>query len=260
MTSGVRHPGEAPGVTGPVLAIDTALAACSVALDPGEGQGGPGRPGSGNAAPVWRRLGMERGQAEALMPLVAEVLAESDLAARDLALVAVTLGPGSFTGLRVGVAAARGLALAVGCPVVGVSVCEVLADAVMDSGPEDAAPVLTLIDSRRGDLFAQAFAGRDDLGLPRPLEPITSWTAEETAGCLADEAWAGLGTRVVGDGAARALGRILDPDRDLPDPLRIARLGRGCRRDPTRRDAPVLPLYIRPPDARVAPNGGRLWA
>src|SRR5262249_11140968 len=94
-----------------VLAIDTALEACSVAVLDTE------------RADVrfHESIAMQRGHAEALMPLVARVLARSSLDFSALDRIAVTTGPGSFTGLRVGIAAARGIALAAGKPAIGLS-------------------------------------------------------------------------------------------------------------------------------------------
>lgn len=220
------------------LALDTALAACSVALV------------SPDSVLATRHQPMERGQAEALVPLIAAVMAEADQTPSALGQVAVTIGPGSFTGLRVGLATARGLGVALGCPVRGVGVAETLADAVMDDhGPATPdAPVLVLIDSKRGDLFVQRFAGRDAQGLPVALDPPHAVSLDEARG-LAEAA--GF---VAGDGAAK-LGR--EPVVVFPDPVRIARL--AARRPPEAALAP-LPLYLRPPDAVLAPNGGRLWA
>ncbi len=94
-----------------VLAIDTALAACSAAvLDLDRG---------GILAHASRL--MERGHAEALMPMVAQVMSEAKLEFGELDRIAVTIGPGSFTGMRVGVAAARGIALAAAKPIVALT-------------------------------------------------------------------------------------------------------------------------------------------
>src|SRR3974390_2816555 len=94
-----------------VLAIDTAPSACSAA-----------GAHTGQAALLAReQLAMARGQAEALMPLIERVMVEADIGFTSLDRIAVTTGPGSFTGLRVGISAARGLALATGKPAIGLT-------------------------------------------------------------------------------------------------------------------------------------------
>src|SRR5437763_14049424 len=106
-----------------VLAIDTALAACSAAvLDTRQG-----------AVLAGETLPMARGHAEALMPLIARVMDEAEVEFKQLDRIAVTTGPGSFTGLRVGIAAASGIALAAGKTAVGISSLEGYADPHIES-------------------------------------------------------------------------------------------------------------------------------
>src|SRR6266702_3656731 len=100
-----------------ILAIDTALEACSVAVFDTEG----------SSRARSRSLPMARGHAEALMPLIATVMSDARTEFDELDRIAVTVGPGSFTGLRVGVAAARGIALAAGKPVVGLTTLSAIA-------------------------------------------------------------------------------------------------------------------------------------
>ena len=122
-----------------VLAIDTALEACAAAvLDTGRGL-------------TSRSLPMMRGHAEALMPLVATVMSTAGGEFSDLDRIAVTVGPGSFTGLRVGVAAARGLALAAGKPAVGLSTLAALAAPFFDA--DDAKALLAVIDARHDQVY-----------------------------------------------------------------------------------------------------------
>ncbi len=129
-----------------LLAIDTALAACSAAvLDTAHG---------GMVAS--ESLPMVRGHAEALMPLVARVIKASGLAFADLDRIVVTTGPGSFTGLRVGIAAARGFGLATKIPVVGVSTLSAYAAPYL--GVDNKNPVLAAIDARPAHVFLQVFA------------------------------------------------------------------------------------------------------
>ena len=100
---------------------------------------------------------MERGQAEALLPLIASVLAEAATSLDELDLIAVTVGPGTFTGLRIGLAAARGMAVAAGLPVAGVTTTETVAYAVPEA-ERRGRTLLVAIDGKRADIFVQAFA------------------------------------------------------------------------------------------------------
>jgi tRNA threonylcarbamoyladenosine biosynthesis protein TsaB len=127
-----------------VLAIDTALEACSAAvLDTGAGH------------LTSRSLSMMRGHAEALMPLIATVMSDAGVEFAELDRIAVTVGPGSFTGLRVGVAAARAIALAAGKPAVGLTTLTALAAPFL---AEDASGALmSVIDARHDRVYMQLF-------------------------------------------------------------------------------------------------------
>ncbi|MEA1649657.1 tRNA (adenosine(37)-N6)-threonylcarbamoyltransferase complex dimerization subunit type 1 TsaB [Nitrospirillum sp. BR 11164] len=141
---------------GPTIAlgVDTATSVCAVALwrvDPATGQSGP------LAA---KAEALARGQAERLLPLVEEVLAEAGLDYAAIDRYGVTIGPGAFTGLRVGLAAARGLALAAGRPLMGITGLQAFAHAAVHGlgGTVPAGrPLLVAIDSRRDDFYLQAF-------------------------------------------------------------------------------------------------------
>jgi tRNA threonylcarbamoyl adenosine modification protein YeaZ len=135
-----------------VLALDTALAACSVAvLDTRHG--------------ILARasLPMQRGQAEALLPLIDQVMEDAGVTFADLHRVAATVGPGSFTGLRVGVSAARGIALAARKQVVGVTTLAALAAPAQTLAKNTA--VLAAIDARHGQCYVQSFG---DGPVPEP--------------------------------------------------------------------------------------------
>ena len=129
-----------------VLAIDTALGACAAAvLDARLGE-----------VLASESLPMQRGHAEAIMPLIARVM---DAAFVDFALldrIAVTVGPGSFTGLRVGIAAARGIALAAGKPAIGLSTLSALAAPHVAS--RAGATIMAAIDGRNEQVYFQVFA------------------------------------------------------------------------------------------------------
>src|SRR4051795_13526724 len=131
-----------------ILAIDTALDACAAGvLDTGQ-----------NKLIAQESLAMKRGHAEALMPLIARVMRESGVAFSALDRIAATTGPGSFTGLRVGLSAARGIALAAGKPVVGVTTLTAFA-APLVSENEKPRPVLAAIDARHDHVYYQVVDG-----------------------------------------------------------------------------------------------------
>jgi tRNA threonylcarbamoyladenosine biosynthesis protein TsaB len=106
---------------------------------------------------------MEKGQAERLMPLLGELLAEAGVIWRDLAAIAVGVGPGNFTGVRISVAAARGLALGLEIPAIGVTRLEALAHGL----PR---PLTVIEDARRGEVYVQSF-GSDGAGVARIAKP-----------------------------------------------------------------------------------------
>jgi tRNA threonylcarbamoyl adenosine modification protein YeaZ len=121
----------------PILAFDTSAAHCAAAL-------------LWDGGLILRDEPMQKGQAERLMPMLEEVLAEGGLVWRDLMALAVGTGPGNFTGVRIAVAAARGLALGLGIPAVGVTRLEALAYGL----PR---PVTVIEDARRGEVYVQLF-------------------------------------------------------------------------------------------------------
>src|SRR5438094_7167038 len=128
-----------------VLAIDTALSVCAAAvLD------------TRRAAMIASEtLPLTRGHAEAVMPLIARVMDHAQVEFRDLDRIAVTTGPGSFTGLRVGISAARGIALAAGKPAVGLSTLAALAAPLIAT--DDGTQVLAAIDARHEHIYLQVF-------------------------------------------------------------------------------------------------------
>lgn len=215
-----------------LLAIDCSAAACSVAV----------RDGATVLAAV--HTAMERGHAEALMPMVAAVLADSGLDWERLGAIAATIGPGSFTGVRIGLAAARGIALATGLTTVPVTSLEAVAET---AGPGEV-PLLVVLGSKRRDLYGQWFdpAGRP-LGAPQAALPEALWQARPP----------GTGdARVAGDAAAALLASPPDPAVRLlpagdrgPDALAVAAV--ALRRLAATGGGPLSPLYLRPPDVSL---------
>ena len=220
-----------------VLAFDTTAAACSVALV------GNGTTLASVSEP------MDQGQAETLLPLIERVIGDAGVSYDALDRIAVTVGPGSFTGVRVGLSTARALGLAANKPVIGVSSLEVLAHAVPATERAQAALILTAVDTKRGDLYLQTFdaAHHTPQGAPAALPPaeIPNWlTAHNVV--------------VIGDGAALACAYLKDARASqanvLPDAALLAAL--AATRDPD--PAGPLPLYVLPPKITLAPHGGRL--
>lgn len=215
-----------------LLAIDTALAACSAAvLDTAEG-----------GIVASESLAMTRGHAEALMPLVARVMQASGTAFRDLDRIVVTNGPGSFTGLRVGVAAARGLGVALTRPVIGVSTLSAYAAPYL--GRDTGYPVVAAIDARHAHVYLQVFrADARAVAAPR-FAPLADAVHAASGGvaCIV-----GSAAQAVADGLAQAgLAPPAIDARATPDIAWIAQIGA----DLPEADAPPKPQYLRAPDAQ----------
>lgn len=222
-----------------VLAIDTALAACSAALfdtDKGGIIASESQP-------------MTRGHAEALMPLLARLMDGSGMAFQDLDRVVVTTGPGSFTGLRVGISAARGIALAADKPAVGVSTLTAYAAPYLAA--DDTVPVIAAIDARHEHVYLQVFGpGGRSVVAPR-------LAALSEAVRAASEAAA----RIVGSAAEAVASRLSATDpapavidgRGAPDIAWVARMGAVVPPG----HSPPKPQYLRAPDAQPQ-NAARL--
>ncbi|MES3030280.1 MAG: tRNA (adenosine(37)-N6)-threonylcarbamoyltransferase complex dimerization subunit type 1 TsaB [Pseudomonadota bacterium] len=210
-----------------VLAIDTCLFACSVAVVDGE-------------RVLARRVEpMSRGHQERLAPLVQEAMVEAGLGFDRLDRIGVTVGPGSFTGLRVGLAFAKGLAAALSIPAVGVGSLEALAE------PERG-NVVAVLDAKRGQVYLQAFSDGVPVSAPDalPIETAAARLAE-----FAPDTLIGTGAALLAD--VRPGVRVVPAD--VTDPVAVARLAAG------RSPVPPRPLYLRAPDAKL-PGGKTLEA
>lgn len=219
-----------------ILAFDTTAGACSAAV----------LRGGTVAAAEYER--MTRGHAEALMPMIGRVMAEAGLSYNDLDAVGVTVGPGAFTGIRIGLAAARGIGLAAGIPVIGVSTLHALA-------PVAGGDVLAVMDTKRNDFYAQRFRDGAPEGEPAVVD------AEALVRMAAD----GGTVTILGD-AAVAAATILDeagcavagvesaaaPRAERVAEIAAARFAKGGDFPPPE------PLYLRPPMAKLPKNGGAL--
>lgn len=181
---------------------------------------------------------MSHGHAVELLPMIERVMNAGGLDLRQIERIAVTVGPGGFTGLRIGLATARGLGLAIGCPVVGISSFQVAAGAVANRPDR----FLVVLDSRRTEPYA-ALLSRD-LSF---LRPPALMTLEEIWALIGEEAVA----TVVGDGLAALQG---GQPQDKAAPILIeaatdAAVAAALAADPGHRfDLPPDPVYIRPPD------------
>jgi tRNA threonylcarbamoyladenosine biosynthesis protein TsaB len=216
-----------------ILAIDTALDACSAGvLDTDAGK-----------LIALESQPMKRGHAEALMPLIARVIKQAGIAFASFDRIAVTTGPGSFTGLRVGLSAARGIALAADKPVVGLTTLTAYAAPVVSENAEQ--PVISAIDARHDQVYFQVVSG-DGSSLIRPrVAPIEEALRASRFGA----------PHLVGNAAGILADRwptdALPPFRvdaqPAPDIEWVAWLGAAVNPD----TAPARPYYLRAPDAKL---------
>ena len=212
-----------------VLALDTALAACSAAL----------YDSTQRRVLATRHEPMQRGHAERLADMVDEVMREAGLPFRDIDRIAVTTGPGAFTGVRIALAFARALAVALNCPVVGVTTLQALAASAQTQA--EGRPVAAVIDARRGEVYFQMFAA--DL---TPLTPAqTLSVAQFTPDFPATHALLiGSGTELVAGHCPQLTSTGLSA---LPQPDALAAFA-ATLEDP---GTPPVPVYLRAPDAKA---------
>lgn len=198
---------------------------------------------------------MRHGHAEALLPMIERVVEAAGLSPSQFDAVAVSVGPGGFTGIRVGLAAARGIALAVKARLVGVSSFAAVAARMAQTRGERCPRLLVALDSRRADLYVQLFAPGGAAPLAAPQAILPERLAEFVAS-VARSRVAGAPLVIAGDAAATAaaaLARHADctiaPD-SAADAVSVA--AAALRRLHERGAAdPVRPLYLRPPDVTL---------
>lgn len=231
-----------------ILGLDSATTACSAAISI-----------DGNAI-THRHQAMTRGQSEAMIPMVETVFAEAELEAKDLDLIVVSVGPGAFTGLRIAIATALGLSLASGVDAAGVSTMDVLAYGARLAMAEPTDAIVAL-GSRRDDVYLQVFSATGQA--VNPVEAVAPDGLPDWATAVSISA----PTLVVGDATERVFeafaaknlpvtvsGASGVPDAVLVAALAVEKISKGQSLLPTK------PLYLRPPDAVVPKNGGRLRA
>ncbi len=208
-----------------MLAIETSGSACSVAMradDTAMGQ-----------PPVHEIVATSHGHATALAPMIERLARATGVELKALKAIAVSCGPGGFTGIRVGLATARAMALAIGCPIVGIGSFQALAATAARSGGPLAARNLVVLDSRRSELFAIELG--PDL---QPLSPPALLSADEIA------ARCRIGNiALIADAELTQLA-ALDGLTANADAVAVAELAA------TRPDLhqPAEPIYLRPPD------------
>jgi tRNA threonylcarbamoyladenosine biosynthesis protein TsaB len=214
-----------------ILSIDTALDACAAAvLDTAGG------------VIASESLAMKRGHAEALMPLIARVMKASGTAFAALDRVAATTGPGSFTGLRVGLSAARGIALAAGKPVVGVTTLTAFAAPVVSENSPH--PVISAVDARHDQVYFQVLGG-DGRSLIKPkVAPITE--ALEAARFGTPHLVGNAADIVAQRWPADAPPPFKVDQQAAPDIAWVAWLGAAVNPE----SSPARPYYLRAPDAK----------
>jgi tRNA threonylcarbamoyladenosine biosynthesis protein TsaB len=233
-----------------LLAIDTAGSACSVAV------------GCGPALLAAECRAMRHGHAEALLPMIDRVMGAAALAPAALDGVAVAVGPGGFTGIRVGLGAAHGIALALTARLIGVTSFAAVIASLASAASVPGAPkaVLVALDSRRDDLYVQLFDRADAEPLAEPAAVLPDALADYVAGFvgaaplliagdMAEQAEAVLGghfdVAIVADSAPDARGVLAAALRQI-------------ERDPA--GSPPRPLYLRPPDVTMPMRRGPVRA
>jgi tRNA threonylcarbamoyladenosine biosynthesis protein TsaB len=252
-----------------VVGFDTATSATAAALSLGEGPVAELRddpPG-----------GAHPGHATRLLAMAQELLDGAGVGWAELDLIAVGLGPGTFTGLRVGIATARGLAQSLSLPVVGVGSLQALAEPALeatargsdaDAGAAGGRAVLAVIDARRGEAFAAAFELAGDIAGPIATE-LTAPAALAPADLgapMQDLDARGLAREwlAVGDGAVRYRAELEHAGAGVPSDssllhrvsaAAICAAGARSARTPTGSLDAILPDYRRRPDAELALEG-----
>jgi len=225
-----------------VLAFDTTTTACSVSV-------------CQNGTVLFHHTEtMVRGQSEVLIPMILDGLHTAQVAFQQLERIAVTIGPGSFTGVRIGLAAARALGLAADIPVLGLTSTEVLAHAVpdMERKPvnQPSRNTVVAIDAKRSDVYIQVFD--PDLNAIQKAAAVTPQDFAIGVGAAPNV--------LIGDGAELLFqhlakeNTILSSGAPQPDTRILAALATSLPIP----NGPPRPLYIRPPDAIIPADGGRL--
>lgn len=219
-----------------ILGIDTALGACSVALLDGDHVVGHAHEK------------MQRGHAEALAPMAEAVMRQSGIALSAVQRLAVTTGPGTFTGQRVGLAFARAMALALKIPIVGVTTLDAIAAQALSEDHFDWAVAIS--DAKRGEVYLGARASSGKTLLPASLvghEAAAEQVLEMLPSYGSNLVLAGTGADLLRSLLESEGGNLNPAKVQQPDAIFVARLGAALPAP----DSPPRPLYLRPPDAKL---------
>lgn len=222
-----------------LLAMDCAGPACSVALFRGDG------------VVAARHEAMQRGQSERLVPMINEVLNDACVPPADLDRLAVTVGPGAFTGIRIGLASARAMSLALDIPATGITTFDATIRNFLSGRPTlPTHPVAVVLETKRRDYYARIF-GPDGAA----LSDGSALDGPTLCGLLAEKA--AEGCILIGDGARRFLEKdgadIAAADLICGDGYTAVDVGHCALGLPSDRSQPPRPLYLRPPDVTVRP-------
>lgn len=218
-----------------LLAFDTCFNACSVAIGV--------RSDAGIEIVTTRFESMATGQAERLLPMISNCFAEAKLSMNDIGTIVVTTGPGTFTGTRIGISAAKGLALVNQVPVVGLSSMHLMARHVALANVQSS-DIAIVIDVRRNEVYHQLF---DKHGLkPRTKPELMSVAQAREVLSSSECVLFGNGAALVASHSQAQLLRNENASELLPD-ARYA-LNLGLIRNLS--EAAILPLYLRAPDAK----------
>lgn len=221
-----------------VMGLDTALQRCSVAIL------------QDDAILAEEAVGMERGHAEQIAPMTAAALHAAGVKIADLDRIGVVVGPGGFTGVRVALAFARGLAVGTGVPVVGVTSLAALAGNVGVGNRERDSLVAAVVDARRGQVYAALYDGDETLVEPFVADPEQALRrlARGARGRPVLTVGTGAGLMLVPPGEWRACG--------APDQIEARVVARLAAAAPAP-SGPPKPLYLRPPDAKPSSAGAQ---
>ena len=232
-----------------ILGIDSATSVCSVALVRGDKTIGA----------ITKK--MSRGQAEELLVMADDVLKKANITTADIDCVAVSVGPGSFTGLRIGLSSARGLSLSLSCPCIGVSTFEAAAGAIIADGENSKnilgqKKLLIAIETRREDIYAQLF---DENLLP--LSNASALHEDELVKIVEPYTEELI---VASDGAGRAIEMLknnginaasINPDFEH-SAVAVCKIAKN-KYSKGMDGPPPRPLYLRPPEAKIPPPDSR---